>query len=780
MDDPTQSRNFTTLGQRLRGFGRQIVQRYHGPSALPVQPPDHPSATWESLASEPMIWLDDLAPPGESAGPAPEQPSGEGLNWQYAPPARTPAVQRQPDAPRPASPQPPAPPAQRQQDAVHPMLRRIAGEHQQREAERQAVRQQRLADVQRKAVETGKSLLGRRSRAKFDYVETAPLRPDDEQAPITPPPADHADNVQREPEVDEGLGPDDALDFFEAPGPGDESGLPFPAPGLGDAPPVQRQAEPASRRPAVESPRVPQTDAPPARPSSTSDPVVQRQAAPPEPGPASGQGFPSADPFLGPPPGDDLPWSPPDAGVDDVNPPGAVQRMVAAEPPPAPAGKPSEPRTRRSAERTGDRPSDSAPSAIQRQPDSAPTHQSGGRGPAPEAEAPVDAVRGPAADMPVADVPAVDGPYGDTPDVLPAETFAGEVPAPTDAGGPARPVQRRRDDRRNRRQPSEPPPDRVPPVPDEAPSVAHQRPVDVPPTPPDHVRPLAAPELGRPSEPPVQRQPRQDAPPSVGGEDPRLPTGGAWTPFMTDEGGLEAAPPSVEGQPPGAPPRRRGRSRRPSGEVQRSVQPPGEAPGVPPAPDDDAPMDLFQALQAIRQGAGAPTEQPFAPQGTDRPRRESAAPARPGPVQQMPDDRMPPTDDEQEVDVYQALRAMDVVPPDSDPGPDRSQARPPAGQIRPPIQRQRSRTADQPARQPASPPDRGQPPRGKAQSAGPVAAPVQRTITTPSQDGSHPVAPSTEQSQESGGNELDITQLARDVAQLLRERLRKERERFGR
>ncbi len=859
MDDPTQSQAFTTLGQRLRAFGQQIIQRYHSPGALPVQPPDQPTATWEPLASEPMIWRDDVAPPlpGEMAELPPDQAPGGGLSWQYARQESPPPVQRQVDAPGAES-APPAPTPR--PDPVDPMLRRIVGMHRQREAEREAIRQQRIENVQRQADATGKPPSRQRSRAKFDYVQTAPLRPEDELLPDAPPPAVHAP-------------PDVAVDDWDEEFYDDGlAGLPDltpSSPGLADESLAQPASQapaaalPAQRQPAAESdsglsrPPQPQQGpapgvtsdrpvAPPpaARSPSLTESVVQPQAAP-SPGVPAAAAAADRAPVGDFPKGDDAPAIPP-RGASAVRPPAPPEDSFyeVDAPPAAPVESPD------TVETTGqpspapfaesgppaaidkpapDRPVEAqAPSAalpgVQRTPDVSPAREPRSRGRRAPAAPPPSDVPAAESELPAGD-PWLEPPAGpaglqvdDAPDEAAHhasdDALAGDAPADD---GVSRPVQRARD----RRPPQAPPPqDRVQRAPEVGPPAQRRRPVTGPPAPQAGPAPLES-QAMPPTEPPRQRRPPTDEQPSPPRSQDIVPGQPADWPEATStdapvqrqagqEAGAETAPPPADVftarqempgyQPPSsAEPLSRQRERpetseRPApqhGDVQRQPRQPVDQPA---AADDAPPLDVFQALQAIKSQDGGPTGPtgPIGPIGPipsaeaggrqsspgDRPRRGPVRPGGQDTVQRTPDTGPPPgvpsssaglpPDGEADVDVYEALSAMGVVPPPPERG--RGKTQPPAGQARPPVQRQRP-TGDASRRQQAGPsePGRRPPPAPHATTAGPSPAPVQRVTGVPSE----------EQTGEEG-SELNINQLARDVAKLLRGRFRQDRERRGR
>jgi hypothetical protein len=194
-------RPFQSIGTRMRSFGRSILRSYLPPEqdASPEGAPPVPPPAWLAGAQVPLNWPEDAAPPAESPYEEPALSADQYLqqmSTDAAPPARPPAqprpaagqpVQRTPaqNTPRPSA--APNQPVQRQpaQPPARPKpgdskgdarLLAILAAHQEQDAERERIREQRRKDLGDDIQRTAENPSSRRRRASFDYVETSSLK----------------------------------------------------------------------------------------------------------------------------------------------------------------------------------------------------------------------------------------------------------------------------------------------------------------------------------------------------------------------------------------------------------------------------------------------------------------------------------------------------------------------------------------------------------------------------------------------------------------------------
>ena len=183
-----QPKPFRTIGTRMRDFGRSMMRHYVPPQDMPplVEPP--PPA-WGAAAQTPLIWPEPDAPAGFAAE-TPLAPLDAGFD--DAPDVAQDFAQSR-RAPRPAPPQPPpaASPVQRRPappaNSVDQRLKNILAMHQEREVERQHIRDEKktafnAAEIQRQA-DPDAPHRPRRGRMSVDYVETSALSHGEEAPP---------------------------------------------------------------------------------------------------------------------------------------------------------------------------------------------------------------------------------------------------------------------------------------------------------------------------------------------------------------------------------------------------------------------------------------------------------------------------------------------------------------------------------------------------------------------------------------------------------------------
>jgi hypothetical protein len=277
---------FRTIGMRMLDFGRRLMRHYvPPPPALPPPSYSPPPPAWEADTHTPLIWNEEqeAALPNTPADNIPFEAPPEAAS---APPPR-PAAQRRA----------PARTVQRREDSeekIDPRLLAILGAHQEREDRAAQIREERKATEIQRQIEEGQTDAPppsrRRHRASFDYVETKPLLPPDEEiSHNAPPKAPPAETIQAARLPDHEDEDDDAeesspagivtADFAEQGEAPQESTLPpvvqrrtEPSAAPDAAPPVQRRAS------------APDAPVPPSSPISEStmpdERVVQRENVP--------------------------------------------------------------------------------------------------------------------------------------------------------------------------------------------------------------------------------------------------------------------------------------------------------------------------------------------------------------------------------------------------------------------------------------------------------------------------------------------------------------------
>jgi len=191
-----ETRPFRTLGTRMRDFGRRLMRHYVAPQAVPslVEPP--PPA-WGGAAQTPLIWPETEAPPADFAADMPAESEMPGLLDSDLPDAQPRRVQPKAQ-PAQAAP-PPRPPTPQKGNKADARLLAILNAHQEEEAERQRVREERkaafdAAEIQRQADPNAPSPR-RRGRLAVDYVETSALKQGEDSPPSPKPTPTSPSNV---------------------------------------------------------------------------------------------------------------------------------------------------------------------------------------------------------------------------------------------------------------------------------------------------------------------------------------------------------------------------------------------------------------------------------------------------------------------------------------------------------------------------------------------------------------------------------------------------------
>jgi hypothetical protein len=175
-------RPFQSIGTRMRGFGRSILRSYlppeqaASPEGAPVPPP-----AWMAGSQVPLNWPEEAAPPEmPPAAEAPFEEPAPPVDEYAQPPARRPPAQRPPaQNPPPAAPvqrQPAPPPAKKSGDKIDARLLAILNAHENQDAERERIREQRRKELGNDIQRTAENPSARRRRASFDYVETSTLK----------------------------------------------------------------------------------------------------------------------------------------------------------------------------------------------------------------------------------------------------------------------------------------------------------------------------------------------------------------------------------------------------------------------------------------------------------------------------------------------------------------------------------------------------------------------------------------------------------------------------